>query len=357
VPPTITIANNDDRGRNGETQQPLTTLRKSDESHIFSVPQQQNQHQQFNDSQFTIIVGNDVQSLFPTGQILLASGSLYGGPSSSTHVVHSNSNENSKMKEVSDTHNMEEEIWLLNKKKNIQNPLNSAVIRAVMTTPDLKTDKKETEEDKCMIEDGNNNVDIGKMKNTTDCNSAVSSLNVVGSREEFSHQSNNTNSILTTGNKLAQNLASLQGSDFQLSEEDDLQISTCGSTDFCKSSNKRCKSIENLDLVVETTDFFTMIMSPTVKSLHSPSEKLRHLTLSSPVDTLLGSEDDGMYQFLMNTADTAEPTNQDKRTDSTATESLKSTSKTVQMEEPGMKPLQTINQESLRQLLYGTPGS
>lgn len=357
MPPAHTIANNDDRGRKGETQQPPSTLRKSEESHIFSVPQQRNQHQQFNDSHLTIIVGNDVQSLFPTGQILLASGSLYGGPSSSTHVVHSNSNENSKMKEVSDTHKMEEEIWLLNKKKNIQSPPNAAVIRAVMTTPDLKTDKKEIKEDKCMIEDGNNNVDVGKMKNTIDCNPAVSSLNVGGSREEFSNQSNNTNSILTTGNKLAQNLASLQGSDFQLSVEDELQISTCGSTDFCKSSNKRCKPIENLDLVVETTDFFTMIMSPSVKSLHSPSEKLRHLTLSSPVDTLLGSEDDGMYQFLMNTADTAEPTNQDKRTDSTATESLKNTSKTAQMEEPGMKPLQTINQESLRQLLYGTPGS
>lgn len=355
MPPAHTIADNDDRGTNGETQQPPSTLRKLDESHIFSVPQQRNQHQQFNDSQFTIIVGNDVQSLFPTGQILLASGSLYGGPSSSTHVVHSNSNENSKMKEVSDTHKMEEEIWLLNKKKNIQNPPNAAVIRAVMTTPDLKTDKTETKEDKCMIEDGNNNFSVDKMKNTTDCNSAVSSLNVGGSQEEFSHH-NNTNSILTTGNKLAQNLASLQGSDFQLSA-DELQISTCGSTDFCKSSNKRCKPIENLDLVVETTDFFTMIMSPSVKSLHSPSEKLRHLTLSSPVDTLLGSEDDGMYQFLMNTTDTTEPTNQDKRTDSTAAESVKNTSKTAQMEEPGMKPLQTINQESLRQLLYGTPGS
>jgi len=357
MPPAHTIANNDDRGRNGETQQPLSTLRPSDESHIFPVPQQQNQNQQFNDSQFTIIVGNDVQSLFPTGQILLASGSLYGGSSSSTHVVHSNSNQNSKMKQVCDTHKMEEEIWLLNKKKNIQNPPKPAVIRAVMTTPDLNTDKQETKEDKCMTEDGNNNFDVSKMKNTTDCSPAVSSLNVGVSQEEFSHQSNNTNSILTTGNKLAQNLASSQGSDFQLSAEDELQISTCGSTDFCKSSNKRCKSIENLDLVVETTDFFTMIMSPSVKSLHSPSEKLRHLTLSSPVDTLLGSVDDGMYQFLMNTADTAEPTNQDKRTDITAAESLKSTSKTAQMEEPGMKPLQTINQESLRQLLYGTPGS
>lgn len=357
MPPAHTIANNDDRGRNGETQQPPSTLRPSDESHIFPIPQQQNQHQQFNDSQFTIIVGNDVQSLFPTGQILLASGSLYGAPSGSTHVVLSNSNENSKMKEVSDTHKMEEEIWLLNKKKNIQNSTNPAVIGAVMTTPGLKIDKQETKEDKCMIEDGNNNFDAGKMKNTTDCNSAVSSLNVGGSQEEFSHQSNNTNSILITGNKLAQKLASLQGSDIQLSAEDELQISTCGSTDFCKSSNKRCKSIENLDLVVETTDFFSMIMSPSVKSLHSPSEKLRHLTLSSPVDTLLGSEDDGMYQFLMNSADTAEPTNQDKRSDSTAAKSLKSTSKTAQIEETGMKPLQTINQESLRQLLYGTPGS
>lgn len=357
MPPAHTVASNDDSSINGETQQSPCTLRPSDKSHSFPIPQQQNQHQQFNDSQFTIIVGNDVQSLFPTGQILLASGPLYGGPSSSTHVVHSNSNENLKMKQVSDTHKMKEEIWLLNKKKNIQNPPDPAVIGSVMTTPDFKTDKQETKEDKYMTGDGNNNFDVGKMKNTTDCNPAVSSLTVGGSQEEFSHQSNNTNSILTTGNKLAQNLASLQESDFPLSAEDELQISTCGSTDFCKSSNKRCKSVENLELVVETTDFFTMIMSPSVKSLRSPSEKLRHLTLSSPVDTLLGSEDDGMYQFLMNASDTALPTNQDKRTDSTAAESLKSTNKTAQMEEPGMKPLQTINQESLRQLLYGTPGS
>ena len=356
MPLAHTIANIDDRGRNGETQQPPSTLRPSDEAHSFPIPKQRNQHQQFNDSQFTIIVGNDVQSLFPTGQILLASGSLYGGPSSNTHVVHSNSNENSKIKQGSDTHKMKEEIWLLNKKKNIQNPPNPTIIGAVMTTPDLKTDKQETKEDKYMTEDGNNNFDIDKMKNTTDCNPAVSLLNVGGSQEEFSHQSNTTNSILTTGNKLAQNLTSLREGDFQLSAEDEIQ-STCGSTDFCKSSNRRCKSIENLDLVVETTDFFTMIMSPSVKSLHSPSEKLRQLTLSSPVDTLLGSEEDGMYQFLINTANAAVPTNQDKETDSTLAESLKKTSKTGQMEEPGMKPLQTINQESLRQLLYGTPGS
>lgn len=358
MPPAHTIANNDDRGRNGETQQPPSTLRPSNESHSFPIPQQQNQHQQFNDNQFTVIVGNDVQSLFPTGQILLASGSLYGGPSSRTNVVHYNSNENSKMKQISDTQKMKEETRLLNKKKNIKNPPNLAVLGAVMTKPDFMTDTQETKEGKYMIQDGNNNSDVGKMKNTTDCNPTVSSLNVGGSQEEFSLKSNNnTNSILTTGNKLAKNLASLQESDFQLSAEDELQISTCCSTDFCKSSNKRCKSIENLDLVVETTDFFTMIMSPSVKSLQSPSEKLRHLTLSSPVDTLLGSEDDGVYQFLMNSADTAMPTNQGKRTDSSSTESLKMTNKTAQMEEPGMKLLQTINQESLKQLLYGTPGS
>jgi hypothetical protein len=353
--PAHTVASSDDRGRNGETQQPPSTLTSSDESHNFTISQQQKQHQQFNDSQFTIIVGSDVESLFPTSQMLLASGSLYGAPSSSAHV-HSNCIENSKMKQISDTHNMKEETGLLNKKKNFKNPPNPAVVEALMTTSDFKTDKQDTKEGMYMVHIGNNNSDVGTM-NTTDCNPGASSLHIGGSQEEFSHKNdNNTNSILTTGNKLAQDLAFLQENGLQVSAEDELKISACNSTGLCKSPNKRCKSIENLDLV-ETTDFFTMIMSPSVKSLHSPSEKLRHLTLSSPIDTLLGSKDDGMYQFLMNSADTAMPTSQDKRTCSNSTQPSKTNSKMAQLEDCGTKPLQTINQESLKQLLYGTPGS
>jgi hypothetical protein len=356
--PTPTSVNNNDRGKTVETQQPPLAQRPSDESHDFQISQQQNQKLQIDNSQFTIIVGNDVQSVFPAGNILLASSSLYGAPSITARVVCTNSSENSEKKQRTDTQKMKEETGFLNRKTNMQKPPKPAVIGIAMTTADFKQVKKENLEGKYVLQDGNNNMDVCNTKISIDCDPKVNSLNAEHSQEELPlEKNNNKTSIVTTRNKLAQDSVFLQESYFQVSAKDELQTSTCSSTDFWKSSNKISQSVGISDLVVETTDFFNMIMSPSVKSLPSPSERLKHLTLSSPVDTLLSYEDDGMYQFLLSTDDTAVHTHTEKRTDSSSTEPSKSNSKTTQKEECGTKPLQTINEESLKQLLYGTTSS
>jgi hypothetical protein len=343
-----------DSGETVETQQPLTAQKPSGDSHHFPVPQQQSHHPQFNNSQFTIIVGSDMSSVFPAGQILLASNAVYDAPSLSTHVVCSVSSENTEMEQRSDTQEMKEATEALDNKLNVQSPPKPVV---TMATADFK-DKQENQESAYMVQDGNINLNVGNTGNTTDCSTKVSSLIAGGSQEELTlRKTNNRNSMLRTGKKLAQDSVFLEPSDFRISAKDELQISTCSSVDLWKSSDRTYKEVENSDLTVETTDFFTMVTSPSVKSLPSPSEKLKHLTLSSPVDTLLGYEDDVMYQYLLSSADTAAQTNQEKRTDSSSTESSASSTRTTQCEEHGIKPFHTINEESLKLLLYGTASS
>jgi hypothetical protein len=346
-----------DSGETVETRQPLTVQKISDDSHHFPAPQQQSQHQQFKNSQFTIIVGSDVSSVFPAGQILLASNGVYGAPSLNTHVVCSVSSENSEMEQRSDTKKMREGTEVLNNKINVQSPPKLAVVEVSVATADFE-DKQENHEGAYMVQDESNNLNVGNMRNTTDCNVKVCSLNAGGSQEELSlKETNSKNNMLRTGKKLIQDSVFLETSDFHISAKDELRISTSSSADFWKSSNKICKEVENSDLTVETTDFFTMVTSPSVKSLPSPSEKLKHLTLSSPVDTLLGYEDDVMYHYLLSSADMVVQTNQEKRTESSSTESSASGTKTTPCEEHGTKPLQTINEESLKHLLYGIASS
>jgi hypothetical protein len=346
MPPAHKNVNNNDRDITAETPQPPEDQRPLDESLNFSFSQQQNHRQQFNNNHFTVIVGNDVQSMFPRGQIILAPSPLYSAPSTIQHVVCSNSSENSEKKQRTDMQKMEEEIGLLNRKTKMQTPEKLTVGGVTMATVN-KNDKQENHGGKHMVQDS-------ITENTTDCGPEVNSLNTEGLQEELSHKKKN---ILTSEKKLSQDPVFLQESDFQVSENDELQISTCNLTDFLKSSNKTCKSVENLDLVVETTDFFTMVMSPSVKSLPSPSERLKHLTLSSPVDTLLSYEDDGMYQFLLTSDDMAVHTNPGRRTDGGSIESSKSNGRTTQRKETDTSPLQTINEESLKQLLYGSSSS
>ncbi|KAJ9591445.1 hypothetical protein L9F63_002051, partial [Diploptera punctata] len=102
------------------------------------------------------------------------------------------------------------------------------------------------------------------------------------------------------------------------------------------------KSDDNSDLIVETTDFFTMVMSPSGKSLPSPSERLKHLSLSSPVDTLLGYEDDE-----------SPDKNSETNTVNSQSDSVEiGTNNTVSVSDS--EPLETINEESLKNLLYGS---
>lgn len=351
MPATHMSFSSGDSGETVEMQRPLTAQKITGDS------QQENQHRQFNNSQFTIIVGSDVSSVFPAGQVLLASSGVYDAPSLNTHLVCSVSSENSEMEQRSDTQKMREGIEILNNEINVQSPPKPAVVEVTMATADLK-DKQENQEGAYMVQDDSINLNVGNMRNTTDCNVKVSSLNAGGSQEELSlKKSNNKNSMLSTGKKLTQDSVFMEASDFHISAKDELQISTCSSADCWKSSDKICKEVENSDLTVETTDFFTMVTSPSVKSLPSPSEKLKHLTLSSPVDTLLGYEDDVMYHYLLSSADMVVQTNQEKRTDSSSTDSSASSTRTTQCEEHGTRPLQTINEESLKQILYGTLSS
>jgi hypothetical protein len=348
--PTHASVNNSEKGKTVETQQPPPPAQRlADESHHFQVSQQ---NQQTDNSQFTIIVGNDVQPVFPTGNILLASSSLYSAPSVSAHAVCSSSSDSSEKKQRTDTQKMKEEIGFLS--RGIQTPPKSAAVSITMATADFK-DKQENHEGQYVLQDNNNNMDVSK--NSVDCDPKMISLNAEGSQEELTHANNNNkNSILTTEAKSAQNSVFVQESDFPVSAKN--KVSTCRSSDFWKPSNKISESVDISDLVVQTTDFFNMVMSPSVKSLPSPSERLKHLTLSSPVDTLLNYEDDGMYQFLLNSDDTAVHTNTEEITDTSSAETSKSSSsKTTQKEESGTKPLQTINEESLKQLLYGTTSS
>lgn len=348
--PTHTSGNSNNRGKTVETQQPPPSQRPSDQSHAFQISQQQNQNQQIDSNQLTVIVGNDVQSVFPAGKLLLSSSSLYGATSVRAHVVCSNTSENSEKKQRTVTQKIKEEIGLLNRKTNMKKHPKPAVIGITLATADSKKDKQENH-------DGNNNMDVCNTKNSIHCDPEVSLLNAEHSQVELPLENDNKNNIMTTENKLAHNTVFLQESDFQGSARNEHQTSTCSSTEFWKSSNKISQSVEISDLVVETTDFFNMVMSPSVKSLPSPSERLKHLTLSSPVDTLLSYQDDGMYQFLLNSDDTAMHTNTEKRTDSSSAEPSKSNSETTQKDECGTKPLQTINEESLKQLLYGTTSS
>ncbi|XP_021938946.1 zinc finger E-box-binding homeobox 1-like isoform X3 [Zootermopsis nevadensis] len=355
--PTQTSVNNNDRGKIVETQQPPPGQRPSDKSHDFQFSQQQNQSQQTDNSQFTIIVGNDVQSVFPAGNIMLAPSSVYDPPSINTRLVCSNSSEDSDKKHRTNSQKTKEEIGLLNWKTNVPKAQKPVVIDITMATADFKRDKQKKHKCKYVLEDGNNNnMDVCNTKDSIHHKSKVTSLNAEHSQEELSlEKNNNKNSTVTTENKSAHDSVFLQESDFQVSANNELQNSTCSSSDFWKSSNKISQSVEISDLVVETTDFFNMVMSPSVKGLPSPSEKLKHMTLSSPVDTLLSYEDGGMYQFLLNSDDTAVHTNTQK--DNNSTEPSKSNSKTTQKEECSTKPLQTINEESLKQLLYGTTSS
>jgi hypothetical protein len=247
------------------------------------------------------------------------------------------------MEQRSDTQEMREGIEVLNNKINMQSPPKPAVVDITMATADFK-DKQGNQERAYMVQDGSINLDVGNTRNTT------------GSQEELSlKKTNNKNNMLSTGKKLTQESVFLEANDFHISDE--RQTSACSSADFWNSSDKICKEVENSDLTVETTDFFTMVTSPSVKSLPSPSEKLKYLTLSSPVDTLLGCEDDVMYHYLLSSVDMVVQTNQDKRTGSSSTESSVSSTKTTHCEEHGMRPLQTINEESLKHLLYGTASS
>lgn len=347
MPATHMSVSSGDSSETVETRRPLMAQKISDDSHLFPLPQQENHRQQFNDSQFTIIVGSDVSSMFPAGQILLASNAVYDALS----------NENSEMEQRSDTQKMKEGIEALNNKINVESLPKPAVVHISMATADFK-DKQENQEGAYVVQDGNINLDVGNTRKITDCNMKVSSLNAGHSQEELSlEKTNNKNSMLSTGKKLAQDSVFLEAGDFHISATDELQTSTCSSADFWKSSDKICKEVENSGLTVETTDFFTIVTSPSVKSLPSPSEKLKHLTLSSPVDTVLGYEDDDMYHYLLSSADMVMQTNQDKRTDSSSTESSVSSTKTTQCEEHGTRPLQTINEESLKHLLYGTASS
>ncbi|PNF34557.1 hypothetical protein B7P43_G10732 [Cryptotermes secundus] len=356
MPATHMSLSSGDSGETVEMKQRLTAQKISGDSHHFPVPQQENQHQQFNNSQFTIIVGSEVSSVFPPGQILLASNDVYDAPSLNTHVMCSVSGENSEMEQKSDTQKMREGIEVLNNKINIQSSKKPAVVEVTMATADLK-DKQEIQEGAYMVQDDGINLNVGNMRNTTDCNVKVSSLNAESSQEELSFKkTSNKNNMLSTGKKLAQDSVFLEASEFHISAKDELEISTCSSANFWKSSDKIYKEIENSDLAVETTDFFTMVTSPSVKRLPSPSEKLKHLTLSSPVDTLLGYEDDVMYHYLLSSSDMVVQTNQEKRTDSSSSESSASSTKTTQCEEHGTRPLQTINEESLKHLLYGARG-
>lgn len=357
MPATQMSISSGDSGETVDMKQPLTGQKISGDSHRFPVPQQKNQHRQFNNSQFTIIVGSEVSSVFPAGRILLTSDDVYDAPSLNTHVMCSVSNENSEMEQKSDTQKVREGIEVLNNKINMQSPPEPAVVEVTMATADLK-DKQEIQEGAYMVQDDGINLNVGNMRNTTDCNVKVSSLNAESSQEALSFKkTSNKNSMLSTGKKLPQDSVFLEVSDFHISAKDELEISTCSSANFWKSSDKIYKEVENSDLTVETTDFFTMVTSPSVKRLPSPSEKLKHLTLSSPVDTLLGYEDDVMYHYLLSSSDMVVQTNQEKRTDSSSSESSASSTKTTQCEEHGTRPLQTINEESLKHLLYGTASS
>jgi hypothetical protein len=345
-----------DSDKTVETQQPLIAQKLSGDSHHYPVPQQENQHQQFNNSQFTIIVGSDVSTVIPAGQILLSSSAIYDAPSLNTHMCCVTS-ENSEMEQRSNTQKMGEAIAVLNDKINIQSPQKPAVVAVTMATASFK-DKHENQERGCMVQDGSINLNVGNTRNATDCNMEVNSLNVGGSQKELSlKKTNNKNNMLSSKKKLAQDSGCMEASDFHISAKDELQMFTCSPVDFFKSSDKKHKEAENSGLAVDTTDFFTMVTSPSMKSLPSPSEKLKHLTLSSHVDTLLGYEDDIMYQYFLSSADTTVQTNQEKRSDDSSTTSSAGCTKTTQCEEHDAKPFQTINEESLNHLLYGTASS
>jgi hypothetical protein len=350
----MSVSSGDSR-KTVETQQPLIAQKLSGDSHHFPVPQQENQHQQFNNSQFTIIVGSDVSTVFPAGQILLPSSVVYDAPSLNTHVC-CVANESSEMEQRSNTQKMREGIVALNDKINMQSPPKPAVVAVTMTTTGFE-DEQENQERECMVQDGSINLNVGNTRNATDCNTEENSLNAGGSQKELSlKKTNNKNNMLSSRDKLADSVC-MEANDFQIPAKDEFQMYTCSPIDFWKSSGKIHKEAENSGLTVDTTDFFTMVTSPSMKSLPSPSEKLKHLTLSSHVDTLLGYEDDVMYQYYISSADMAVQTNQEKRSDNSLTASSADCTKTTQCEEHGTKPFQTINEEGLKHLLYGTSSS
>jgi hypothetical protein len=355
MPGTHVSVSSGDNGKAVEMQQPPTAPQLSGDSHHFPAQQQENQHnqlQQFNNSQFTIIVGSDVSTVFPAGQILLPSSSAYDVPSLNTHVC-CVANENSETEQRSDTQKMREGIAVLNNKINVQSPPRPTVVAVTKATAGFK-DKQDNQEGACIIQEGN----IHLSRNTTDCNMEVNSLNARDSQKELSlKNADDKTDMSSIGKKLTQDSVFMEASDFCISAKDELQMATRSSVDFWKSSDKMCKEVENSSLIVATTDFFTMVSSPSVKSLPSPSEKLKQLTLSSHVDTLLGHEEDVMYQYLLGSADTPVQTYQEKRTDNSPTSSSAACTKTTQHEEQGMKPFQTINEDSLKQLLYGTATS
>jgi hypothetical protein len=336
-----------DSGKTAETRQPLIAQKLSGDSHHYPVPQQENQRQQL-----TIIVGSEVSTVFPAGQILLSSSAVYDAPSLCCVTT-----EDSEMEQRSNTQKMGEGIAALNDEIDIQSPQKPRVVAVTMATAGFK-DKHENQERGRMIQDGSINLNVGNTRNAADCNMEVNSLNIGDSQKELSlKKTNNKNNMLSTEKKLAQDSVCMEASDFHIPAKDELQMFTCSPVDFFKSSNKKHKEAENSGLAIDTTDFFTMVTSPSMKSLPSPSEKLKHLTLSSHVDTLLGYDDDVMYQYFLSSADTTVQTNQEKISDDSSTTSSAGCTKTTQCEEHGTKPLQTINEESLNHLLYGTASS
>lgn len=97
--------------------------------------------------------------------------------------------------------------------------------------------------------------------------------------------------------------------------------------------------------VDQSNDFFSMVLSPTENAIQSPSSEMEHLRLSSPtnsenlLDNMKTNSEQSVNNFQCEITECSEMIRQKFRDDGNA----------------GVAPtLPTINEESLKQLLYGT---
>ncbi|XP_069701945.1 uncharacterized protein [Periplaneta americana] len=353
---------NDERSKTDEDQQSLTTQNMSNESHA------QDQHHQYDENQFTIILGSE--PIFPSGQILVTSNSLYNSSTSPVHKFFNSVSDSTKATLTTHTENLIDktgEAVSLPRKIDMYSGQKQQIYTVAMETSGVEKDKQKSGD--TLQNRNNNSGDCNVKENeyelpkvTRNCNQNPSS-NPVREHETFLTKDDGKYSSLVTGKKLGMNLSLIKEKKLCMSDNC-VKSSICNSTDFWKTSHT---SEGHSDLVVETTDFFTMVMSPSIKSLPSPSEKLKHLSLSSPVSNLLNYEDDGMYNFLLNSDETAHhnETETKDNTNFSTDNTLKNNNKGVQdcihthATNSGVDsvPLQTINEESLKQLLYGSTSS
>ena len=281
--------------------------------------------QELNSSQFTIVVGNNINSEFPSGHIILTSDSLCNISVDDKNVLAS---ENSAEKNSTTSD-----------KKDIPSTIKDSLI------------VKKPEYQEINVEDRDKNcINVNFEENIFAPNTKHSLIGYENMEEDMNIKTNDKIASINSPT----DSPFVNETNFHLSSaKGDVCVSPTNSELFWKTSNKNQKADENSDLVVETADFFSLVLSPG-KSLPSPSEKLKHLSLSSPVDTLLGYEDDGLYQLLLN-PDNA--TTSENNSGDNIVQHQTDTIETTGNNNNNTQTLETINEESLKHLLYGSSRS